>query len=98
MSMLPPLGGGGRSLTGLASNVTSEIVMSSEMLMSVEITGIAGRWICSGGGGISNSVRISTCVISSDTIDTSAAVISGQNASSAKWIAVAASTAPQNHV
>ena len=93
-----PVGGGGRSLTGFSSNVTSPIVMSSEMLMSVEMTGTAGRAICSGGGGISNSWSTSICWIDWSAIDMSSGVISGKSAISPKWRSAAAKSEPQNHL
>jgi len=53
------------------------MVMSSSM-SAAAMTGVAGRAMASGGGGISISGGSSMAMISSAEKDTSAAVISGQ--------------------
>ena len=57
-------GGGGRSTTGLSAKVVSAIVMSWSMAV-VAMTGVAGRAMAWGGGGISMSGGSSIMVNSS---------------------------------
>ena len=86
---LPVSGGGGRALSVVNdSNVVSAIVMSSEM--STEATrGVAGRAICSGGGGIFTSGGNATASISSTTTPRSAASNGRTRTNSPKWSVVA---------
>ncbi len=79
MSTAPSLvGGGGKSSIGLSANVVGAIVMSSSISVRA-ITGVAGREIASGGGGISISGGSSIISNSSAVKDTSSAVCVGQN-------------------
>ena len=71
------------------------IVISSSISADA-ITGVAGRAICCGGGGISISGGSSIASISSDSKEKSAAVSSGQKANAEKWTTVAAIIDPQN--
>ena len=75
----PPssVGGGGRTSTGLSSNVVRATVTSGST--SAASTGIAGRIIASGGGGISISGRTSISSNSAAVKEMSAAVCVGQN-------------------
>ncbi|OGE85991.1 MAG: hypothetical protein A3J48_01155 [Candidatus Doudnabacteria bacterium RIFCSPHIGHO2_02_FULL_46_11] len=91
------VGGGGRFEIGFCSNVVGAIVISSSIAVAL-ITGVAGRAICCGGGGILISFGISIPVISSLEIEMSADVIVGKKAKSRKWSTAAAVTEPQNQL
>ena len=95
MSVATSSGGGGRCSTGLASKVTSSIVMSSSIGVSV-MTGVAGRAMASGGGGISISSGMSITGISSIDMLTSSACMAGASQKTTKWSTVATEIDPQN--
>ena len=94
MSVSTSSGGGGRFSTGFSSKVTGAIVMSSSIMASVT-TGVAGRAMASGGGGISISGGMSIISISSMLMLTSGGSPKLTKAKKTKWKAVPRSSSPR---